>query len=629
MTVGHRILIACLAFIGICGAMTVSAWRNQQRLSTLAIDLYDHGFVTQDFLGRSTVAFERFAAQRRAGALTKAEAEGPLKTILSSLNIARGGAISPRTLVVLGLLEKELAALPGVPAAETGPALEKISAIFGRAARRLSNDGLAQRDAADSAAAAARRLLLLTAVGTLAGAALTGWLLNRSVVPPLRRATTDMERLCRGDVDTEVGGVGRRDEIGLLCRSMGVFRQALIDNHLMEEQAKSANTTQRQRQTAVMTLASHFSADVGNQLDSVDGAVLGLQNTASLMGERAARMTRQSGRLGALSDGAAASARTVSEVVGELATSGREMAGVIAQSAQAIRMMLTEAEQARGIVDELGRVAGSVGSIVALISGVAGRTNLLALNATIEAARAGESGRGFAVVASEVKALARQTTEATGNIGTRIAAVSASADGAMRLMRDMADRITAVEQSGSAIADSVQRQAEAIGHINHNLLEAAAGISEVASGMAALRDDASLNAGASGQVANAAGVVQERSSLLREEIEYFIKATNEANDWRSFRRHDLDAQVVVVQPGHPPLDGRTINISRGGIAIACNGDFAAGETCLIGGLLDTHLAARVVHYANGQLRLRFGQEPALQETLGAFIAARCGASQAA
>jgi methyl-accepting chemotaxis protein len=609
--------------------MTVSAWRNQQRLSTLAIDLYDHGFVTQDFLGRSTVAFERFAARHPAGALTKAEIEGPLKTIVSSLNIATGGSISPKTLAVLGLLQKELAALPAVPAADTQAALEKISATFGRAARRLSNDGLAQRDDADASAAAARRLLLMTAAGTLAGAALTGWLLNRGVVPPLRRATADMERLCHGDVESEVGGVARRDEIGMLCRSMGVFRQALIDKNLMEEQTKQTSAAQRQRQSAVMTLASQFSDDVSTQLDSVDGAVLGLQNTANLMGERAARMTLQSGHIGELSDGAAASAKTVSEVVGELASSGREMANVITQSAEAMRMMMAEAEQARGIVDELGRVAGSVGSIVALISGVAGRTNLLALNATIEAARAGEAGRGFAVVAGEVKALARQTAEATGDIGTRIAAVSASASGAIRLMHGMADRITAVEQSGTAIADSVQRQAEAIEQINHNLREAAASISKVAGGMAALRDDASLNAGASGQVADAASVVQERSSLLREEIEYFIKATNEANEWRNFQRHDLDAAVVVMKAGQPRVDGRTVNISRGGIAIACRGDFNAGDLCTIGGILDTELPARVVHYANGQLRLRFGQEPALQEQLGDFIAARCGTRKAA
>ena len=70
---------------------------------------------------------------------------------------------------------------------------------------------------------------------------------------------------------------------------------------------------------------------------------------------------------------------------------------------------------------DLAEAANHIGSVVDLISHIAGQTNLLALNATIEAARAGDAGRGFAVVASEVKALAGETGKATEEISRQIA----------------------------------------------------------------------------------------------------------------------------------------------------------------------------------------------------------------
>src|ERR1700733_10981271 len=107
MTVRTRIILACLVFIFLCGAMATSAWRTQQRLSTLAIDLYDHAFVAQDFLGRATVAFER---------------KGPLATIRGDLDIAAGGVLAPKTLAVLATIRASLAALPALPPADTGAA---------------------------------------------------------------------------------------------------------------------------------------------------------------------------------------------------------------------------------------------------------------------------------------------------------------------------------------------------------------------------------------------------------------------------------------------------------------------------------------------------------------------------
>jgi methyl-accepting chemotaxis protein len=622
MTIRLRILLACFVFMGICGAMAASAWRTQERLSSLALQLYDHAFVAQDFLGRADIAFEGFSARHGGGPVTRAEQSGALANVISNLDIANSRALVPKTRILLGRLHQDLAALSSLPAAGVKPAFLHIEDGFAHAAHRFSNDGLAQRDDADDASNMARRLLQMSVLATLLGAAITGWLLIRGVVPPLRHASQDMARLCQGDVNADVRGAGRRDEIGALCRSMTVFRQALLDNRRIEAHAAQLVESRRLRQHALTRLAQEFNDDVSNQLQSVGGAVGTLQDTATALSSRAARMLERSTHVDDLANGAADTARKVIDAVAQLADAGRQVGAVIAQSAEATRLMQGEAEQARSLVDELGSVAAGVGTVVQLISGIAAKTNLLALNATIEAARAGDAGRGFAVVAGEVKALARQTAQATGDISSKIGAVKDSAQRAMALMHTMTDRIGAVERSSGAIADSVQGQGASIEQINHNLLAAAESIAEVASGMEQLKADVAENAGASSKVTDTAGDVQDRSITLRREIEYFIKASNEASDWRSFVRYDIDSAVTITRPGHGEASARMHNVSRGGAALRCATEMAQGTACELNGLTCFPVPATVVHYGNGILRLQFSSEDAVQTMLAKFVTDR-------
>src|SRR5262249_40528419 len=70
------------------------------------------------------------------------------------------------------------------------------------------------------------------------------------------------------------------------------------------------------------------------------------------------------------------------------------------------RAAATDADRTQASIRSLNEAAERIGSVVEVISQIAGQTNLLALNATIEAPRAGEAGKGFAVVAAEAQHLA-------------------------------------------------------------------------------------------------------------------------------------------------------------------------------------------------------------------------------
>lgn len=140
----------------------------------------------------------------------------------------------------------------------------------------------------------------------------------------------------------------------------------------------------------------------------------------------------------------------------------QEVSNVVAS----INELASEVEKAAGVIAKVEHESDNIGSVLAVIQGIAEQTNLLALNAAIEAARAGEQGRGFAVVADEVRTLAKRTQESTTEIKQLIDCLQESTRAA----------VTAMNQGKNKASDSVERSQ----HAGNALDEITLSVSQVA-----------------------------------------------------------------------------------------------------------------------------------------------------
>ena len=288
------------------------------------------------------------------------------------------------------------------------------------------------------------------------------------------------------------------------------------------EQERATIRDQEQRRSIIDGAIASFRPQVEKLLSSVSGSATAMRSTASaLLGSSNQTSQRAESAVHAFNE-ASANVESAAVASDELSRSIAEISRQLSHTNSIVNMATSEATKTDGEIAGLASGAQRIGDVVKLIRDIAGQTNLLALNATIEAARAGEAGKGFAVVASEVKSLAVQTAKATEDIASHILGVQNSTAGAVDAIRQIATRMTEINEYTSAVAASVEQQNAATGEISHNVASAAQGTShvvavlnEVAGAATETRSSAEIVLGASETVENAV-------SNLRSEVETFL-----------------------------------------------------------------------------------------------------------
>ena len=333
---------------------------------------------------------------------------------------------------------------------------------------------------------------------------------------PITELNDVMEKLAKGDATVTVTGADRGDEVGSMARTVEVFKQNLLNNRRMEQEAKEAEArTAAEKVRTLNALADSFESSVQGVVGAVSSAATQLQSNAESMSSTAEETTRQAASVAAASDQTLSNVQTVASAAEELASSISEIARQLESATRMSRSAVDEAQRTNDTVESLAQAAERIQEI-------ASQTNLLALNATIEAARAGEAGKGFAVVASEVKSLANQTARATEEISGQIQAIQKETHGAGGAIRGIADTVQQVNQIATSIASAVEEQTAATGEISRNVQQAAQGTAEVSRSITGV-NDASQEAGrAATEVLHAAGSLGTQAQSLSESVNAFV-----------------------------------------------------------------------------------------------------------
>ena len=351
----------------------------------------------------------------------------------------------------------------------------------------------------------------------------------RRITAPLQRMTVTMNDLASGNLDVEVPGVGRGDEVGEMAKAVEVFKSNAIARQSLEGERREAETrTVAGRKADMNRMADDFEAAVGQIVDAVSSASTQLELSAGTLTSTAERAEELATTVAAASEEASTNVQSVASATEEMSSSVNEISRQVQQSARMASEAVGQAKATNDRVGELSKAASRIGDVVELINTIAGQTNLLALNATIEAARAGEAGRGFAVVASEVKALAEQTAKATGEIGQQISGIQAATQESVDAIREISGTIERLSEISSTIAAAVEEQGAATQEISRNVQQAAQGTQQVSSNIADVQRGATETGSASSQVLSAAQSLSGDSNRLKLEVGKFLNSVRAA-----------------------------------------------------------------------------------------------------
>ena len=279
-----------------------------------------------------------------------------------------------------------------------------------------------------------------------------------------------------------------KDEVGLLGRDMNTFLQrhrevvrniqgVALENHRVKDdldnaqsQAVSAGSLLDASVDAVSTQMQDLTEGVGafrQALEVIERNLTGLSTSIERQNNRVQDSTAAVNEMQASIDSISRLTRNRMENVKSLVNTAQDGGTKLARTNELIRAVNTS-------------VAG-IHEMAALISEIAGQTNLLAMNAAIEAAHAGEAGKGFSVVADEIRKLAEASSSNSKEISSTLNTITTTIGEAFRSSAD-------TNESFLMIQGEIQEVARSLDEIASQVSEFSLGGEQIHQAMAGLQN---------------------------------------------------------------------------------------------------------------------------------------------